>query len=88
MAALLFDLSAVRFVKRVVIGNPTPSVPYSEEEAKQATALLNRCLSESPKGHIMGIEKNFILLNMGEHQVIQQWLVYHIGFERKPMWIE
>ncbi|EBC1278831.1 hypothetical protein ACLH9T_004833 [Salmonella enterica] len=88
MAAKIFSLSGVGFVKRITIGNPTPSVPYSEEEVKQATSLLNKCLSEPPKGHIIGIEKNFILLNMGEHQVIQQWIVYHVGFERKPLWID
>ncbi|WP_224555589.1 hypothetical protein [Pectobacterium versatile] len=88
MTSQVFDLSGIRFVKRIAIGNPTPSVPYSEEDALRATDLVNRCLSESPKGRIIGIEKNFILLNMGEHQVIQQWLVYHIDFERKPLWID
>ncbi|EAS5353208.1 hypothetical protein D8V81_23195 [Salmonella enterica] len=89
MAAKIFSLSGIGFVKRITTGNPTPSVPYSEEEeVTQPTSLLNKCLSEPPKGHITGIEKNFILLNMGEHQVIQQWIVYHIAFERKPLWID
>lgn len=87
MAGQIFDLTSVRFIKRIAIGNPNPSIPYSEEDSQQAIDVLNRCLSESPKGHIVGIEKNFVLLNMGEHQVIQQWLVYHIGFERKPLWL-
>jgi hypothetical protein len=33
------------------------------------------------------MEKNFNLLNIGEHQVVLQSLVYHIGFSRKPIWL-
>ena len=57
------------------------------EEIREAQALLNRCLSEAPKGTIIGIEKSFVMLNIGEHQVVLQWLCYHIGFSRKPMWL-
>ena len=55
---------------------------YSRQEAAD---LLNRCLSE--RGRIIGMEKNFNLLNIGEHQVVLQSLVYHIGFSRKPIWL-
>lgn len=33
-------------------------------------------------------EKNFYILNIGEHQVVMQYIVYHIGFERKPYWLK
>jgi hypothetical protein len=88
MAALTFDLSAVHFVKRITIGTSNPANPESEEEIEAATALLNRCLSESPKGTILGVEKNFSLFNLGEHQVVLQWMVYHVGFARKPLWLQ
>ena len=58
------------------------------EEIREAQALLNRCLSDSPKGTIIGVEKSFAMLNLGEHQVVLQWLCYHIGFARKPFWME
>ena len=87
MSVKPFDMSSVRFVKRLTIGNSNPNQPATEEEINQATALLNKCLSESPRGVIMGIEKNFALFNLGEHQVVLQWMVYHLGFIRKPIWI-
>lgn len=34
-----------------------------------------------------GSKKNFFLLNIGEHQVVMQYIVYHVGFERKPYWM-
>ncbi len=50
--------------------------------------MLNRCLSDSPKGAIIGTEKNFAVLQIGEHQVVMQWLCYHVGFPRKPGWLK
>lgn len=84
----VFDLSSIRFIKRVVVGSKDPSIPYDENEIEKAQEYVNRCLNETPKGRIVGIEKNFNTVNLGEHQVVMQWLVYHIGFEKKPFWIE
>ena len=86
--AQVFDLSSVKYVKRIVLGQKDPEVLYTEEDAAKDMALLNRCLSEYPKGHIIGQEKNFTIFNIGEHQVVQQWIVYHIGFEKKPVWLQ
>lgn len=83
-----FQLSDVRFVKRIVVGSQSPSPLQSEAEIEGAMALLNRCLSEYPKGTIIGQERSFSLLNIGEHQVVLQYSVYHIGFPRKPAWLE
>ena len=83
----MFDLSDVRFVKRIVVGTDDPSHIKSPAEIREAQDLLNRCLGESPKGTIIGIEKSFVVLNIGEHQVVLQWLCYHIGFARKPTWL-
>ena len=65
-----FDVSAVGYVKRVVIGNTDPEKTVNEEDIEKQRQLLNRCLSDSPRGRIIGQEKNFYLLNIGEHQVV------------------
>ena len=85
--SLTFDLSTVRFIKRITIGSTNPANPAGEAEMEEATELLNRCLSEAPRGVILGVEKNFSLFNLGEHQVVLQWMVYHVGFSRKPGWM-
>lgn len=84
----MFDLTDVHFVKRITIGTSDPSKILSEEEIQQAMDLLNKCLTGPPKGAIVGIEKSFKILNIGEHQAVLQWLVYHVGFPRKPAWLE
>lgn len=83
-----FSLTDIRYVKRVVVGNDNPEAQPDEEKYKKQMEYLNRCLNEYPKGKIIGQEKNFFLLNIGEHQIVMQYIVYHVGFERKPQWIE
>ncbi|QDE38152.1 hypothetical protein FIV34_02520 [Luteibacter pinisoli] len=83
----MFDITDVRFVKRVVIGSNNPNQIASEAQVEESRALLNRCLNESPRGHIMATEKSFNVLQIGEHQVVLQWICYHVGFPRKPGWI-
>ncbi|WP_027188057.1 hypothetical protein [Desulfovibrio cuneatus] len=85
--SLTFDLSTIRFIKRISVGSSNPANPEGEAEIEAATELLNRCLNETPRGVILGIEKNFGLFNLGEHQVVLQWMVYHVGFPRKPGWL-
>jgi hypothetical protein len=84
----MFDLTDVRYVKRIIVGNDNPEHMRSEAEIQKAADLLNRCLTDTPKGTIIGTEKNFMLLNIGEHQVVLQSVVYHVGFTRKPFWLE
>lgn len=84
----MFDLTDVAFVKRVTVGSRDPESLRTEDEVTAAADLLNRCLSEIPKGKILGIEKSFTLLNIGEHQVVLQWITYHVGFPRRPAWID
>jgi len=83
----MFDLTEVKYVKRIVVGSNDPTQMSTEAQVEQARALLNRCLTESPKGKIIGLEKSFTILQIGEHQVVLQWLSYHVGFARKPAWI-
>jgi hypothetical protein len=83
----VFDLTDVRFIKRIVVGTDDPSRIKTPAEIEDAQALLNRCLSERPAGRVIGVEKSFVVLNIGEHQVVLQWLCYHVGFERRPHWL-
>lgn len=80
----MFDLTGVNFVKRITVGSRDAEALRSENEVNEAVALLNRCLTELPRGRILGIERSFSLLAIGEHQVVLQWMTYHVGFERKP----
>ena len=84
----MIDISDVGFVKRIVVGSNNPASLESEERINTAMALLNRCLTESPKGKLIGIEKSFSILQVGEHNVVLQWMTYHIGFPRRPYWLE
>lgn len=82
-----FDLSCVGFVKRIIIGNNNPEKVVTDAEIKKQLSLFNKCLQEYHKGKIIGIERNFFILNIGEHQVVMQYTVYHVGFKRKPDWL-
>ena len=87
MSSERFQLSDVRFVKRVVVGSDNPASMKTEADIQAAADLLNRCLTGAPKGVILGIEKSFSILNIGEHQVVLQHMVYHVGFPRQPTWM-
>ncbi|CAB3768185.1 hypothetical protein [Paraburkholderia humisilvae] len=82
-----FHLSEMRFVKRIVVGNDNPQNIRTEAEVQEAMDLVNRCLSGTPRGYLLGFEKSFGLYNIGEHQVVLQYVVYHIGFVRKPVFL-
>ena len=84
----MIDISDVGFIKRIKIGSNNPENLEEEEQIKNSLALLNRCFSESPKGKLVGIEKSFSILQVGEHNVVLQWLTYHVGFKRCPYWME
>lgn len=84
----MIDITDVTYVKRITIGTGNPDQILSDEQIQEAMDLLNKCLAGPPKGKILGIEKSFKLLNIGEHQAVLQWLVYHVGFVRKPAWIK
>lgn len=83
-----FDLTGVAHVERIVVGNTDPSRIKSEEEIQAAMERVNACLTNSPKGRIMAMEKGFSVYTIGEHQVVLQHVVYHIGFTRRPTWLK
>jgi hypothetical protein len=88
MAGTPFQLANMRFIKRVVVGNDNPQDMKTEAEVQQAMDLVNKCLSTTPRGHVLNVEKSFGLYNIGEHQIVLQYAVYHVGFERKPLWLD
>lgn len=88
MAANNFQLSNLRFIKRIVVGNDNPQNIKTEAEVEESMQLVNRYLSETPRGYLIGMEKNFGLYNIGEHQVVLQYVVYNIGFERRPLFLD
>ncbi len=83
-----FDMTDVRFVKRITIGSSDPARLKDETFLEGQAQILNRCLNEVPRGHIIGQEKNVYVVRLGEQQVVIQSIVYHVGFKRKPLWLE
>ena len=83
----MLDLTEVTFVKRIVVGSNNPTDLQTNDRVEAAMALLNRCLSNQPQGKIIGAQKSFSILQVGEHNVVLQWTTYHVGFVRKPAWL-
>jgi len=83
-----FQLTNIHFIKRIVVGNDNPQNVRSEAEVQAQMDLVNRCLTSTPRGYLLNIEKSFGMYNVGEHQVVLQYAVYHVGFERKPMFLD
>jgi len=86
MARNEFSLSDIRFVKRITIGNINPNSTLTDERNITETKLLNKCLDEG-KGKIIGKDVNYGVYQIGEHQVTLQSTTYHVGFKRKPYWL-
>lgn len=87
MDSQYYDISNAAYVKRIIVGNNNPEKSFDETVIEKQLELLNKCLHENPKGRIIALERNFFILNIGEHQVVVQYVAYHIGFPRKPVWL-
>ncbi|HWO77439.1 MAG TPA: hypothetical protein VNM69_16360 [Bacillus sp. (in: firmicutes)] len=80
-----FDLTDVGYIKRITVGNTDPTNLKDESVIERQMAELNFCLEKDfPRGKIVGQEKNFQILRIGEHQVVLQSITYHIGYKRRP----
>ncbi|UZP68093.1 hypothetical protein N1030_03705 [Desulfovibrio mangrovi] len=77
-----FALSDVRYVRKITVGSTNPNVQTSEQEKEQQLVVLNEFLNGYPKGRIIGKDVNFGVFAVGEHQVVMQSTMYHIGFMR------
>lgn len=82
------ELGSVRFVKRIVVGSDDPAQPRPESANREAMDLLNRCLSGVPKGVLLGVERQSASTRVHGQDVTVQWLCYHVGFARRPDWLE
>jgi hypothetical protein len=82
------ELDEVRFVKRVHVGSVNPNNPVSEEQQEKQIALLNRCLNDFPRGCIIGRDIAVGVFQIGEHRITLQRTTYHVGFPRKPLWLD
>ena len=80
------SLSDYRFIVRFVVGNHDAEKLPDEQVIATEMNQVNEALSHG--GKIIAMEKNFYLLNIGEHQVVSQYIVYHVAFERKPYWLK
>ena len=60
-----FDLSCGGFVKRTIIVNNNLEKVITEIEIENQVNLLNKCLQEYHNGKIIGIERDFFILNIG-----------------------
>ena len=82
-----FDLSEVTFVHRICVGTTNPNNPLTEEQMEAQMVTLNKCLSQSPKGRIIGKEVSTVLFRVGDHEISMQKVTYHVGFRKKPFWL-
>ncbi len=81
-------LTDIHYVKLVTVGSVNPNNPLSDQSREEQAALLNRCLSDYPKGVILGKDVTVGRYMLGEHELTMERVTYHVGFERKPTWME
>ncbi|MBP5519963.1 MAG: hypothetical protein J6X84_05240 [Treponema sp.] len=82
------DLSDIHYVKLVTIGSVNPNNPISDQSRQAQVDLLNRCLSDFPKGILLGKDITIGRYMLGEHELTMERITYHVGFSRKPAWLE
>lgn len=82
------ELSDFRFIKAVAVGSINPNALLTDDGRDEQMAFLNRCLNDYPKGVIIGKDIAVGRFMMGEHELTLQKTTYHVGFPRKPEWIE
>lgn len=82
------DYSDIHYVKTITLGSVNPNNPLSEESRRRQTDLLNRCLNDYPKGIIIGKDVTIGRYAIGEHELTMEQTTYHLGFPRKPVWME
>lgn len=81
-------LEDIAYVKLINIGSVNPQKPLSEESKQKQVDLLNRCLTEIPKGRIIAMDRSVGRFMIGQHEMDLEKVTYHVGFERKPFWLD
>ncbi|MDR0307978.1 MAG: hypothetical protein LBI42_14225 [Chitinispirillales bacterium] len=82
------DISEAKFIKEVAVGSVNPNIILSDDARQSQVTLLNRCLNDYPKGIIIGKDIAIGRYLMGEHELVMQKTIYHVGFARKPAWLD
>lgn len=82
------ELTDIHYVKLVTVGSVNPNNPLSEESIQKQAELLNRCLNDYPKGVILGKDITIGRYAIGEHELTMEKVTYHVGFSRKPAWLD
>ena len=81
-------LTDIQYIKLVPIGSVNPNNPLSDQSRDEQVKLLNKCLSDYPKGIIIGKDITVGRYQIGEHELNMEKITYHVGFTRKPSWEE
>lgn len=82
-----FGLGDITYIQRAVVGPTQADRIPSQDEINAQMDFINRCLSEG-RGQLVGTEKGLIVVFSGDQQLVVQHTVYHIGFKRKPVWLD
>lgn len=82
------SMEDIHYIKLVTIGSVNPNNPLSEQSRAEQAELLNRCLTDYPKGVIIGKDVTIGRYQVGEHELVMEKITYHVGFTRKPPWEE
>ncbi len=80
MTESLFD---IKYIERHIIGNNDPTKMKSDHEINNDIIKLNDALKKG--GKIIAQDKSFTIYQIGEHQVVLQYISYHIGYKKKPL---
>lgn len=81
-------MDKIRHVEKVTVGSVDPNNPLDDAGRDKQLTFLNKCLNERPKGKIIGKDVTIGIFMIGEHQLSTEKVTYHIGFERRPYWME
>ncbi len=81
------SLGEITYIQRAVVGPTTADRIPSQEEINAQMDFINRCLGEG-RGQLVGSEKGLIVVQTSDQQLVIQHSVYHIGFKRKPSWLD
>lgn len=82
------EFKDITYIKAITIGSINPNLPFSDKERDAQVNILNKCLNDFPKGIIIGYDKTLATYMIAEHQFVMEKTTYHIGFKRKPLWLE
>ncbi len=77
----------IGYVELVSVGSVNPNNPLSEASIEKQKEKLNKCLNGYPKGIIIGKDVTIGRYMIGAHELTMEKTTYHVGFSRKPLWL-